>query len=172
MNRPLSTAHLPTRKHPRLPLPIYRQGHLFFLTIGTHDRIPWFKTCPGLTTQAQETLQALIQAREGMLFAWSFMPDHVHILLQDEDLLELVRLFKGRLTPIARAVDSTSKLWQTSFYDHALRKEESVLKVAAYIWENPVRAGLVDEPWQYPWSGSGVWSDWRTLYARGAPGGG
>lgn len=165
-------AHLPQRKHPRLPLPVYRQGHVFFVTLCTHDRRPWFKAYPGLVTEAEATLQAALRDREGLLFAWCFMPDHVHVLVQDEDLIEWVRLFKGRLTPAARAIDPSSKLWQASFYDHALRKEESVTGIAAYIWENPVRAGLVDEPWQYRWSGSVVWPDWRALYGHGALGGG
>src|SRR5512137_1270012 len=102
MDHRVSMAHLPVRKHPRLPLPVYRQEYVFFVTIGTHERRPWFKLYPGLTTQAGEALQAVVKERDGLLFAWSFMPDHVHLLVQEEDLIALVRLFKGRLTPVAR----------------------------------------------------------------------
>ena len=44
-------------------------------------------------------------------------------------------------------------LWQKGYYDHALRREEDVNQVAEYIVYNPVRAGLVDSPDRYPFSG-------------------
>jgi REP element-mobilizing transposase RayT len=95
------------------------------------------------------------------------MPDHVHLLLQDKDIIEFVRLFKGRLTPAARGLEPGRALWQRSFYDHALRWEESLSHVALYIWQNPVRAGIIDCAWNYPWSGSLVWPDWKVMLGAG-----
>ena len=92
------------------------------------------------------------------------MPDHIHILIEDLDIVEYVRLFKGTMTPLARKKDPTRQLWQRSFYDHAVRQEESVYNIALYIWENPVRARIVDAPKLYTWSGSEVWPDFRTFY--------
>ena len=92
------------------------------------------------------------------------MPDHVHLLVQDPDVVDLVRLFKGRSTPSARRHEPGRRLWQRSFHDHGLRREESVETVAKYIFENPMRAGLVENPAEYPWSGSSVWQNWRELY--------
>ena len=94
------------------------------------------------------------------------MPDHCHLLNRDADILEFVRIFKGRLTPVARALNRNQRLWQKSFYDHALRKTESVFEVAGYIWENPVRAGFVVSPEAYSNSGSLVWPNWRLAYAE------
>jgi hypothetical protein len=53
-------------------------------------------------------------------------------------------------------------LWQRRFYDHALRASESIEIVAGYIWNNPVRAGLVSEADDYPFSGSLVWDARRS----------
>ena len=111
-------------------------------------------------------LKNLAQERDSTLFAWCIMPDHVHLLVQDRDLVEFVRLLKGRMTPQARKMETERKLWQRSFYDHALRKEESVYQVTMYIWENPVRAGLVEEPYEYRWSGSEVWPDLKEYYGH------
>jgi len=80
--------------------------------------------------------------------------------------VEFIRLFKGRVTPRARKTEPGRKLWQRSFYDHALRKEESVYQVTMYIWENPVRAGLVEEPYEYKWSGSDVWLELGEYYGH------
>jgi hypothetical protein len=41
-------------------------------------------------------------------------------------------------------------VWQTSFHDHALRREEDVLSVARFVVANPLRAGLVKSLRDYP----------------------
>ena len=137
---------------------------MFFTTLCTHDRHKWFQLYPELTRQAMATLVEIGKNRGTLIYAWSFMPDHVHLLTQDDDLLQLIRAFKGRLTPLARVFENDRRLWQASFYDHALRKEESVLAVAYYIWQNPVRARLVEDYVDYPWSGSQVWPEWKSYY--------
>ena len=154
----------PVRKHPRLPRPVYQEGHIFFLTCTTYSRFPWFERFEKLAFEAVRLLESLADERGTEIFAWCLMPDHCHLLIQDYDIIEFVRLFKGRLTPMARKMESGRSLWQKSFYDHALRKSESVFTVAGYIWENPVRAGLIDAPEKYVLSGSLVWPDWRLAY--------
>ena len=57
-----------------------------------------------------------------------------------------------------------------SFYDHALRQKETLGNVAIYIWENPVRAGIVPCVSAYKWSGSLVWPNWKDLARTGAGG--
>jgi hypothetical protein len=42
----------------------------------------------------------------------------------------------------------------SDIYDRILRHDEATLSVARYILENPVRAGLVNSPDEYPFSGS------------------
>jgi putative transposase len=42
------------------------------------------------------------------------------------------------------------RIWQTGFHDHALRADEDVVRVARYIVANPLRAGLVSSPGEYP----------------------
>jgi REP element-mobilizing transposase RayT len=92
------------------------------------------------------------------------MPDHCHLLLRDNNVVEFMRLFKGKLTPVARTLESRRTLWQRSFYDHALRSTESIFEVSGYIWENPVKAKLVDTPEKYPLSGSLIWPQWQQAY--------
>ena len=95
------------------------------------------------------------------------MPDHIHLLLSGKMIIEFIRRFKGKMTPDFRKIGPEQKLWQRSFYDHALRKEESLSDVAYYIWENPVRAKIVKKPPDYEYSGSVVWPNWREFYGRG-----
>ena len=157
----------PIRKRIRLPLPVYSQGNAFFITITTHLKHPWFQLHPKLSQEAIQIIRQLASLRHAAVYSWCIMPDHVHLLLQDQEVVDFVRLFKGKMTPKARKIEPERRLWQRSFFDHALRKEESLTNIACYIWENPVRAGMVDEPEKYPFSGSEVWPDWRRVYGRG-----
>jgi putative transposase len=163
----MSTRRFPVRKRIRLPLPVYKQEHAFFITVSTHDKHPWFKSYPQLCNTAVQVIRDLSIPLRITIYAWCIMPDHLHLLLQGSEIIEFVRQFKGKMTPKARALEPGKRLWQRSFFDHALRKEESLSDVACYIWENPVRADLVEDPIGYQWSGSEVWPDWKEFYGRG-----
>jgi putative transposase len=157
----------PVRKNIRLPLPVYDQGHAFSITIATHGKHPWFRLHPSLCKAGIPIIRDSASALKIKIFAWCIMPDHVHFLLQGKGIFDFIRQFKRKLTPQARAAEPGRKLWQRSFFDHALRKEESLTDFACYNWENPVRAKIVEEPFDYAWSGSEVWINWRSFYGRG-----
>jgi len=153
-----------TRKKIRLSPDAYREGHAFFLTISTHHRYAWFSLHPDLADSGVKMLRHTSKIRQANLYAWCFMPDHVHLLVADRDVVEFVRLFKGRMTPLASSREPGRRLWQRSFYDHALRGDESPRDVAIYIWGNPVRAGIVQNPTEYAGSGSDEWPNWREFF--------
>jgi putative transposase len=151
-------------KRIRLPLAIYQQERIVFVTISTHNRQKWFLDFPDLAKDASNIFVKIARERSSSIYAWCIMPDHVHLLVGDDNIVSFVRTFKGRLVPKARALSPIRKLWQRSFYDHILRKAESVIDVAGYIFENPVRSGLVVKPYEYPFVGSEAWPKWRALY--------
>jgi REP element-mobilizing transposase RayT len=83
------------------------------------------------------------------------MPDHLHLLVSGQDnssLTDFVRHFK-QLSGHQYKREYGAQLWQISYYDHVLRKEEDLLALARYIWDNPVRAGLVQDRSEYAFSG-------------------
>ena len=87
--------------------------------------------------------------------SWVIMPDHIHWLFQlksDANLPAVVKKFKGRS---ARSLNSLfgnkGTFWQHAYYDHALRTDEDIKKVARYIVANPLRAGLVERIEDYPY---------------------
>jgi len=154
---------LSTRKRIRFSLDVYQQGYAFSITIGTFQRYPWFRLYPELAGAATPLFPEMVQARQTVLFSLCIMPDHLHLLLKDEDVVDFVRLFRGRLTPLARRLEHGRVLWQGIFYDHALREEESLEKVARYIRQNPVRSGIISCVSAYRWNGSPVWPNWKDL---------
>ena len=155
------------RKKIRLAEDTYNREHVFYLTACTQGRRRWFSDFPNLAQACEDDIRGLAQDRHSDLFAWCVMPDHVHVLLRDRDPVAYMRRLKGSLTKSARVSQAGPGLWQRSFFDRALRGEESIQEVARYIWANPVRAGLVDNPSEYPWSGSLAWPGWREEYGRG-----
>ena len=47
----------------------------------------------------------------------------------------------------------TGALWQEEFFDHVLRSSESYTQKREYVYENPVRAGLVPSANDWQWQG-------------------
>ncbi len=88
---------------------------------------------------------------------YCFMPDHVHILLKgvgfEADLYEAMFSFKSRAGSWLRT-NHPKTVFQKGFYDHIIRDGEDWRRQATYIALNPVRAGLVDNLFDYPFTGS------------------
>jgi putative transposase len=118
-------------------------GQIYLVTTVTRDRAPLF-TNLHLGRIVVRTLHS--QAFAATL-AYVVMPDHLHWLVQlqrGSNLSEAVKTVKGRSAlEINRARGARSCVWQPSFHDHALRKEEDLQDVARYVVCNPIRAGLV-----------------------------
>ena len=45
---------------------------------------------------------------------------------------------------------TTGRFWQDGFHDHALRRDEDLVKFARYVVANPLRARLVETLRDYP----------------------
>jgi len=56
-----------------------------------------------------------------------------------------------------RALGKRGHWWQHESFDHIVRNDESLRQKAEYICENPVRAGLVANARDYPWTWSRYW---------------
>jgi REP element-mobilizing transposase RayT len=85
------------------------------------------------------------------------MPDDLHILVGSDqaegNLSNFIKDFKQKTGYEFKKKHDLS-LWQKSFYDHILRRGESVIDLVTYIFDNPVRKGLVKEFKDYPFLGS------------------
>jgi len=145
---------------PRLSAECYRGFGRFFLTICVEERRPAFALAECVIRTRCELLRTLVDYRFAAI-AYCFMPDHFHALLDATtpggDFRRCVNMFKQR-SAFAHKVAAGEKLWQDGYYDRILRDEEATLGVAAYILNNPVRAGLCVDPRSYVYAGSTCWS--------------
>ena len=97
-------------------------------------------------------------SKKSDLTAVCVMPDHIHLLLAPvkENLIDLIGRWESYTTHLIQVQERIGKLWQRSFYDHGLRKDEDLIKAAEYIVSNPVRKSLVENWRDYSYS----WHKW------------
>lgn len=121
-------------------------NQLYHVTAVTTDRQPHFTSFKAASACAK-TFSNSAKAERAQLLAWVLMPDHVHWLIQlgdNANLAACVNWLKGSSTRSVQTLLGIERvIWQRGYYDHALRKDESVEAVARYIVANPIRAGLV-----------------------------
>jgi putative transposase len=105
------------------------------------------------------------------LHAYVLMPNHVHLLLTPNSSTGASILMKHLAQRHAQFVNRlrkrTGSLWEGRFYSTPVADSSYVLTCHRYIEMNPVRAGMVDHPKEYPWSSyrvnaEGVAADWMT----------
>jgi REP element-mobilizing transposase RayT len=144
------------KRPPRLPGFDYLGCHAYFLTICAETGVPF----AGVPEIANAVCSQLLRTAADYAFAtiaYCLMPDHLHALtegLEDRsDFQKFVAMLKQR-TSFAYGQLYEQRLWQEGYYDHVLRDGEPQIGVAAYILNNPIRAGLCTTLSDYPWLGS------------------
>lgn len=122
-----------------------------------------------------EIIECLKNQKEKLrcrVFVYCLMPEHLHFLCSvglyarrnyayeglhclDKlpSIIDFVNQFKGKSTTIAWKYGIKGSLWQKRWYDHILRKDEDVRKIDEYTLNNPVRRGLVEHWYEYPYCG-------------------
>ena len=90
------------------------------------------------------------------LHAYVLMTNHVHLLMtpvQPRAISTLMQSLGRRYVRyINDAYARTGTLWEGRYRSHAIADDEHLLRCYRYIELNPVRAGMVADPADYPWS--------------------
>lgn len=100
---------------------------------------------------AEQALEARVE-----LHAYVLMPNHFHLLATPPQADALARMMQGIGRRYVRHFNSragrTGTLWEGRYRCALLQPGASLLDAMVYLDLNPVRAGLVEAPAQYPWS--------------------
>lgn len=93
------------------------------------------------------------------LHAYVLMTNHVHLLLTpmaEHGVAHLMQdLGRKYVRYINRQHQRTGTLWEGRYKSSLIDSEAYLLTCMRYIELNPVRAGMVQEPGDYPWSSYG-----------------
>ncbi len=102
-----------------------------------------------------EVLRSLVAERKFKLHDFVIMPDHVHLLLTvdaETTIEKAMQLIKGRFSfRLKKELGMLGEVWQRGFSEVQVMNGESFDQHRAYIAGNPVKAGLVDTPEDYPY---------------------
>lgn len=89
------------------------------------------------------------------IWAWCLMPNHVHLIAVPKSEDGLARAIGEAHRRYTRMINGREgwkgHLWQERFASFPM-DEQHLLAAARYIEMNPVAAGLVKSPGEYPWS--------------------
>jgi putative transposase len=90
------------------------------------------------------------------IHAYVLMTNHIHLLMTPngrEAISATLQAVGRRFVPyINHSYGRTGTLWEGRFKASAVQAEDYLLACYRYIELNPVRAGMVERPEDYPWS--------------------
>jgi REP element-mobilizing transposase RayT len=102
------------------------------------------------------------------LDVFCIMSNHMHLVftpLLDDDgqyvaLSRIMHSLKRHTAGEANGIlGREGQFWQHESYDHVVRDEQELDRIRRYVLYNPVRAGLVDDPQDWPYSWAKWWDD-------------
>jgi len=164
----------PLRSHPRnYNIP----GQAHELTFCCYQRFKFLKaerTCNWLA----DSINAARHDLEFDLWAYVFMPDHVHLIIYPRariyDIAVIRTAIKKPISKVAlswlrendpqwiprltrnRGRRIETHFWQSGGgYDRNIESREALLMMIDYIHLNPVRKGYADRPEEWKWSSAG-----------------
>ena len=119
----------------------------YFITICCKQRGINQLCLPDIGPALLESARFYMEQGKWFPFVFLLMPDHLHMIVAfgfQHRIKTIVEGWKRYAATRHRVV------WQRGFFEHRLRGDEGFEEKAAYIRQNPVRAGLVQEAGEWP----------------------
>jgi len=119
----------------------------------------WLKE-PAIAQLVADSMHYLDKKRYDLL-AYCIMPNHNHVvfapLLKDDgahhSLSSIMQSLKGFTAYKAnQLLNRKGAFWQDESYDHVVRDQAELERVIKYVLYNPVKAGLVQDWRDWPWT--------------------
>jgi putative transposase len=154
-----------------------REGHAHFVTFSCYRRRRLLDHDRAKRV-VLEVLNSQLALQAGRCAGFVVMPDHVHAVVwfpapdqishfmkqwKQRSSVHLKRLLRSRLIHYAGAVDPSEPVWQPRYYDFNLYSESKLEEKLTYMHQNPVRAGLVVRPCEWPWSSARYYEHGRSV---------
>ena len=144
-------------RNQRLARELYTHANrVYFITICAYmHQSPFVQD--DLNQGMLDILREEEQRQDCLVFTYCLMPDHLHFLVSPGrdgiSVLTFTDQYKGKTTNRSWKLGWQGRLWQPRYFDHIVRREESLVAIAAYILNNPVRKGLATCSEDWPWCG-------------------
>ena len=126
----------------------------FVTTKASQDRALFRAT--EIAETVVETLQHYRSRGEYLLHEFVLMPDHLHVLITPSSTISLEKAMQfikgGSSYRLHHERGQKIDLWHAGFHDWTIRDAVDWNAKAQYIRLNPVKAGLVERPEDWPYS--------------------
>ncbi len=134
------------------PKHLEAETRFYFITTNIINRKPLFSDGK-LGETIIESLYFLRNRGRLGLHGFAVMPDHLHCIIslpERENLPKIMHSLKSfTAKEINKKLGCSGKIWQDGYYSHGIRNEQDALTKLGYIFENPVRKGIVEYPEEY-----------------------
>jgi len=139
---------------PRRPR-VHLAGQPVHIVQRGHNRQPCF-FCEDDYRAYLHWLDLALVKHRCALHAYVLMTNHVHLLMTPETPasvpLVLIAIGRRYVQYINKAYRRTGTLWDSRYKSSLVQGDVYLLSCQRYIELNPVRAGMVKDPAEYPWS--------------------
>ncbi len=133
-------------------------GRFYGLTKCCRDRAPMLAKRVNGQVMAEMVVACIREMESRSIWACSgyvVMPDHLHLAVRlvEGDLAAAMKSFSSFTgSRINAALKRKGRFWQTGYYEHTIRGEKTLVAFLECIAMNPVRAGLIEDYRQWPYS--------------------
>lgn len=126
----------------RLPHFDYTSDGYYFVTIISRLRLPIFD---GFEDVVHKIFYSIVQSHQGVrIDTMVVMPNHVHCVLKLSgstlSVGEIIRQMKAKVSYVLG-----QSCWQSNYYEHVIRSDESLGDIREYIKQNPEQEAIADK---------------------------
>jgi putative transposase len=108
------------------------------------------------------------EEKEAPVLAYCLMPNHIHLLVRPSKEEALAKMMQAITLCYSKYFNGengrTGRLWECRYYSTVIDGDNYLWTVSKYIENNPLRAGMVKRPEDYPYS-----SAWAHIVGRKDP---
>jgi putative transposase len=129
----------------------YQQtGELHFITISCYRHTHILGT-PAARNTLQQILEETRQKYTFDVLGYVFLSNHIHLLVTEPETTNLSTAIQVLKQRFSRTRDEEF-VWEPRYHDFNVFTEAKRVEKLRYMHRNPVKAGLVEHPEQWPWS--------------------
>jgi len=139
---------------PRGPRLVYDNALVNITGRGNNKKVLFKRDC---NYRYFKDLMMRYKKKHGLtIYHYCLMKNHIHMLLKIRKRDYLAKAMHGLQLAYSKYYNdrnnSCGRVWQGRFYSKLAEDDKYLLTAGLYIEANPVRAGIVATPEEYPWS--------------------
>ncbi len=134
----------------------FRDAGQYLLTAANFEHVA-IMASPDRRTEFEGRLLDVMKEAQAIVYAWVILINHYHILVGVETLNAVSRALQqlhgatSREWNLADGFTGKRRVWY-KFSDRVIRNDAHFYRSVNYLHYNPVKHGLITDPYEWPWS--------------------